>query len=145
VGTTDGQPIDDGAPLQGRPSKDGALLLTAAITSTAGGQVSLNAFDRKKDTIRFARLYQFPRPARGIVLLDTDAKGTIYLGVAGAAGEAQIACVDPGDGHTTARLTVPISATPEESMRDLAVGDDGTIVIALRTDDGVEYRATRCP
>ncbi len=146
IGTTDGRPLDDGPQLSGRPSRDGALLLTAVISSGAAGQVSLNAFDRKKNALRFARVYQLLRPTQAIVLLDTDARGTIYLGVAGgSAGEGMIACIDPGDGHALGRSGVPINTSAEESFRDFAVADDGTIVYVVRSDDGVEYRTARCP
>jgi hypothetical protein len=146
IGKTDGSPIDEGAAsLSGRPTRDGALLLSARITSANAGQASLNAFDRKLGALRFARLYQFPRPARAIVLVDGDARGTLYLGVAGAGGVAEIACIDPSDGRSIGRVDVPISTTPEESFRDLAVTDDGTIVVAVRTDEGVTYTTARCP
>lgn len=146
IGTTDGQPVEEGVQqLAGRPSRDGTLLLTATITSGPNGQVALNAFDRKRETVRFARLYQFARPARAIIALDSDARGTIYLGVAGTGTRAQIACIDPNDGHSAARVNIATSAAPEESFRDVAIGDDGTIVYAIRTDDGVTYETAHCP
>lgn len=147
VGDTDGKAAGDDAPqLTGRPSKDGVLVLTAGFQSQPAGRAWLNAFDRKKGALRFARAIQFPRPGHSIVLLDTDAKGTIYLGAwAGDGHEVTITCLDPGDGHPLGRVVTPISATPEESLRDFAVGADGTIVYALRSDDGVELHTARCP
>jgi hypothetical protein len=147
VGTTDGQPADEAKELVGRPTKDGSLMVSAVLPSPRDGRAMVNAVDRKTGSLRFARAVQFPRPARSIVLLDSDAQGTIYLGVAAgpAPGVAEIACMDPSDGHVTGRVDVQISATPEESFRDFAVSADGTIVWALRSDDGVEYRSARCP
>lgn len=146
LGTTDGRPAGAPAQLQGRPSKDGALLLTAGLSSAEQGRAYVNAFDRKADSLRFARAVQFPPPAYAIVLLDSDASGMIYLGVAGGGepGEAHVACLDPGDGHVVARVALPLSHTPEESFRDFSVGADGTIVFAVRTEDDVEYRTARC-
>jgi len=146
VGTTDGRPASEAVQLSGRPSKDGSLLLTAGLASKAQGRAYLNAVDRKTTELRFARTILFPKPSQGIVLLDSDAKGTIYLGVAaGDPGDAYVACLDPGDGHVLGRVVLAMSHTPEESFRDFTVGDDGTIAFAVRTDDGVEYRTAKCP
>jgi hypothetical protein len=147
VGTTDGQP--PGSPpaqLGGRPSKDGKLLLTATLAAAAEGKVTVNAIDRAKNELRFARLVQVARPASVIVLLDTDAHGTVYLGVdAGEPETANVVCMDPNDGHVIGRVNLPLSAGPEETFRDFAVDDDGNIVYALRTDQGVTYASARCP
>jgi hypothetical protein len=147
IGTTDGKPAADDAPtLSGRPSKDGTLLLTAGLSSAPQGRAYLNAFDRKAQALRFARTILFPRPSHAIVLLDSDAKGIIYLGVAaGEPGDAHIACLDPGDGHVLGRVALPLSHTPEEAFRDFTVGEDGTIAFAVRTEDGVQYRTATCP
>jgi sugar lactone lactonase YvrE len=146
IGTTDGKAAEDAQELIGRPSKDGALLLSAVISSAEAGRIAVNAFDRKKDAHRFARVVEVPRPAHGIVMLDTDARGTIYLAAAAGTPEAaHVACLDPTDGRVLGRVTLPVSRSPEESFRDFAVTDDGTIVHALRTDEGVEYLRARCP
>jgi hypothetical protein len=143
IGTVDGRPADDPVQLAGRPSRDGSLLLHASM---AQGRVALNAIDRKTSTLRFARQIPFAQPLRAIVLLDTDLRGTIYLGAsAGAPNETQIICADPSDGRVIGRLTVPTSAVPEESFRDFSVSDDGTLVYALRTEEGVTYSSARCP
>lgn len=146
IGGTDGTPATDEEQLTGRPSKDGNLLLTAGLASKAQGRAYLNAVDRKSGALKFARSILFPRPAQAIVLLDSDAKGVLYLGVAsGDPGDAHIACLDPGDGHVLGRIVLPLSHTPEESFRDFTVGDDGTIAFAVRTDEGVQYRTAACP
>jgi hypothetical protein len=147
VGTIDGKPPpEDGVQeLAGRPSKDGTLLLTAVL-QPAEGRAILNAQDRKSGSLRFARSIPYPKPLRGIVLLDTDAQGTIYLGTnAGSPPATHIACLDASDGRVKGRVALQTSPVPEESFRDLAVGDDGTIVYAIRTEDGVSYRTARCP
>ncbi|CAN5888527.1 hypothetical protein BH11MYX4_BH11MYX4_38670 [soil metagenome] len=56
-----------------------------------------------------------------------------------------VACLDPSDGHVLGRVSLPLSHTPEESLRDFTVGDDGTIVYAVRGEDGVEYQNATCP
>ena len=146
LGTTDGTPAGETVQLSGRPSKDGTLLLTAGFSSKPAGRAYLNAMDRKTTTSKFAVQISFPRPAHAIVLLDSDAKGTIYLGVAaGEPGDANVACLDPSDGHVLGRVVLPLSHTPEESFRDFTVGEDGTIAFAVRGENGIEYRGGRCP
>jgi outer membrane protein assembly factor BamB len=146
IGGTDGSPASEDEQLTGRPSKDGTLLLTAGLASKAQGHAYLNAVDRKTGALKFARSILFPRPAQAIILLDSDAKGTLYLGVAsGDPGDAYVACLAPGDGHVLGRIVLPLSHTAEESFRDFTVGDDGTIAFAVRTDDDVQYRTATCP
>lgn len=145
VGSTDGSVATEATDLTGRPSKDGALLIMATFAG-AEGKVNLNAFDRRAGALRFARSIQFPRPARQVALLDTDLKGTIYVGVIGGRDPAvNIACLDPGDGHVVGRIAVPTQSTPEESFRDFSVSDDGTITFSIRTEEGIDFRTARCP
>lgn len=143
IGTIDGEPVDGPSELAGRPSRDGKLLLNAQM---AGGAIVLNAIDRQSGTSKFARAIPFPRPLRGILLLDSDTGGTIYVAAsAGAPNTAQIVCLESNEGAAIGRVSLPTSDGAEESMRDFAVGDDGTIVAVLRTNDGVAYRTVRCP
>jgi hypothetical protein len=145
LGTTDGKPATEERELAGRPSKDGTLLVSAGFSSKPAGRVYVNAVDRRTTTLRFAVQVAFPHPAHAMVLLDSDAKGTLYIGVTANEPEvAHVACIDPHDGHVVGRTSFATSDAPEESFRDIAVGDDGTIVFAIRTDEGVEYRTTRC-
>jgi hypothetical protein len=144
IGTTDGRPAE-AAELTGRPSKDGTLLLMAVL-SAPEARVTLNAFDRVLGSLRFARSIPFVRPVREVVLLDTDRRGTIYLGVtAGKPPMVHVACLDPSDGRAIGRLSMPSSEVEEESFRDFVVADDGTIIASLRSEEGVEYRTARCP
>jgi len=144
IGTTDGRPAD-AAELTGRPSKDGTLLLMAVL-SAPEARVNLNAFDRMLGTLRFARSIPFARPLREIVLLDTDRRGTIYLGTtAGRPPMFHVACLDPSDGHVIGRLSLPTSDVEEEAFRDFTVTDDGTIIASIRSEEGVQYLRERCP
>ncbi len=146
LGSTDGTPTGESIQLAGRPSRDGNLLLTAGIASKGAGRAYVNAMERRTTTSRFAVQVSFPRPAQAIVLLDSDLKGKIYLGVAaGDPGDAVIACLDPSDGRVLGKVTLPLSHTPEESFRDFSVSDDGAIVFAVRGEDGVTYQSATCP
>jgi hypothetical protein len=145
VGTTDGAPLATPTTLGGRPTKDGALLVTGTL-SAYEGKLTVNAIDRGTGTMRFARLIQMPRPSHVIVLLDSDARGVVYAGVgAGEPESATIACLDPTDGHVLGRVVMPMSSDPEETFRDFSVESDGTIVDAVRGDTGVTYATATCP
>ena len=145
IGTTDGQPMQSPVTLGGRPTKDGALLVTGTLVA-AEGKLTVNAIDRASGTSRFARLIQMPRPSSFIVLLDSDDRGVVYAGVAaGEPEQATIACLDPHDGHVLGRVTTPMSSDPEETFRDFSVDGDGTIVHAVRDASGVTYATTTCP
>jgi hypothetical protein len=141
IGSTDGH-VGDAAVLPGRPTKDGASILMAVLDS-ADSRVKLNVLDRTRGVLRFARAVPFPPPARQIVLLDSDLSGKIYIAVAGPE-LTRLACLDV-DGEVAGRVDLPVSSTPDESFRDFVVADDGTITQMLRSEDGVEYRTTRCP
>ena len=127
-----------------RPSA--SLPLAVGVARRSGLRLDQSLLDRVLDQLRFAVQVSCPRPSHAIILLDSDAKGMIYLGVAaGDPGEANIVCLDPGDGHVAGRVVLPLSHSPEESFRDFTVGDDGTIAFAVRGDDGIEYRTSHCP
>lgn len=145
IGTTDGQPLSSPATLGGRPTKDGALLVTGTLTANEG-KLTVNAIDRASGTLRYARVVGMPKPSLFIVMLDSDDRGVVYAGVAAGSPEAaNIACLDPGDGHVIGRVVLPVSSEPEETFRDFSVEGDGTIVYAIRTADGVDYATAHCP
>ena len=145
IGTTDGQPMGSAVTLGGRPTKDGALLVTGTLAA-AEGKLTVNAIDRASGTLRFARLVQMTRPSNMIVLLDSDDRGVVYAGVAaGEPEQATIACLDPQDGHVLGRVAMPMSSDPEETFRDFSVEGDGTIVHAVRDASGVTYATATCP
>jgi hypothetical protein len=142
IGTTAGSAAGEGE-LTGRPSKDGSLLLTVALVAREG-RLNVSAFDRRLGTLRFARTIPFQRPTREVALVDTDDRGTIYVGVTSEALVA-VACLDNTDGHVLGRVVLPSSVAPEESFRDFSVAGDGTILAAVRSEEGIAYRTARCP
>jgi hypothetical protein len=145
IGTTDGQPLSSPTTLGGRPTKDGTLLVTGSLAGNTG-QLTVNAIDRASGTLRYARVVGMPKPSLMIVLLDSDDRGVVYAGVAAGSPEAaNVACLDPTDGHVIGRVVLPMSSEPEESFRDFSVEGDGTIVYALRTAEGVDYATAHCP
>jgi hypothetical protein len=147
LGTTEGTKAAERTELSGRPSRDGTLLLSAGITSAERGRLYLNVFDRAKNALRFTRKLDVAPRVNAIALLDSDARGTIYLGVVRGSGDGEIhvGCHDPIDGHELGAITLPVSTMPEETFKDLVVMPDGRIIAAVRSDQGVEYRIARCP
>jgi hypothetical protein len=148
LGTTDGTPAKERTELSGRPSRDGTLLLSAGITSPERGRLYLNVFDRTKNALRFTRVLDVAPRVKQIALLDSDARGTIYLGVvrgAGANDEIRVGCHDPIDGLELGAVMLPVSTMPEVTFKDLVVMPVGRIIASVRSDQGVEYRVVTCP
>ncbi|WP_394824383.1 hypothetical protein [Pendulispora albinea] len=151
LGGAGGQPSADGTELSGRPSKDGALLLSAGVLSARAGVVYVNVFDRAKNGLRFTQKVALGPELKALLLLDSDARGTIYVGAwMTVAGEQppdsiRVFCISSADGRTLGQTSLPTNDTPEESFRDLAVGADGSIVYAWRSEQGVQYLRATCP
>jgi len=143
LGSLDGQPLTEKTQLTGRPSKSGKLLVSVALGGAKANAVTVNAFDRATNKLRFTRVVPF-KSIREIVLLDTDTNDVVYVG-ASADEDITVACLDPGDGHALGRITLQQSMVPEEAFKSFSVGDDGTITSSFMTEDGVEYHNERCP
>ena len=48
-------------------------------------------------------------------------------------------------GQPLGSVTMPTNSSPEEAMREMTVLDDGTILLALRLDEGMSFEGYRCP
>jgi hypothetical protein len=146
-----GGPVDR-TTLPGRPSRDGQLFLNAAIGDRAAGQVLVSALARDGQLV-----WQTPvslgAPVLYLVLFDSDAAGSVYLG--GRVGHESAAppyrvvdeaivlvALSPG-GAPRGSLTLPAAPSEEESFRELTVGDDGTIYRMVASADGVRIEAYR--
>ncbi len=53
-------------------------------------------------------------------------------------------CLAPGDGQPWGSADLPPSPLPEESFRDIVVLDQGGMVYAYRTEEGVSYQRYDC-
>ena len=148
LGTLDGRP-PGGNELSGRPSKDGALLVSAGEIAAPRGQIYLNVFERAKQSLLFTRKIGLGAPVHQLVLLDTDARGTVYVGAwivrAGEGDAVLVSCFASSDGRDLGQALLRVNEAPEESFRDFAVDADGTIVYALRGEHGVDYLRATCP
>ncbi|MCU0653771.1 MAG: hypothetical protein MUF64_00265 [Polyangiaceae bacterium] len=148
VGTIRGEPLSSPEELPGRPSRDGKLYLSAGIVDRDQGRVFVAAVDRVQMEARFTRQLSFPGMLLSIAALDSDKKGIIYLGVTldqGSATPTVVTCLEPTRGEPLGSVLIPTNESPEESLKEITLTDDGTIVFAHRTEAGMSFESYRCP
>lgn len=149
VGDTAGSPAATRDTLPGRPSRDGASFLSAGIIDSAAGRTYVASNVRPSGEHRFTRELRFGAPTYQILLLDTDLSGRIYFAVeveeeGGGASIVSLLCLDKTTGAPTGSAALPANTTPEESFRDLAVLDEGGVVYAQRSEQGVTFQRYEC-
>jgi hypothetical protein len=149
VGDTSGNVAASRDELPGRPSRDGESFLKAGIIDPDAGRVYVVSNVRPSGEMRFTRELRFGAPTYQLLLLDTDLSGTIYLAaeVQEEGGEGSIVslqCLDKNNGEPIGSAVLPANVSPEETVRDLAVLDEGGVVYAQRTADGITYEKYNC-
>ncbi|HJZ87051.1 MAG TPA: hypothetical protein VKN99_17885 [Polyangia bacterium] len=155
IANASSQPLPDRATEPGRPSRDGTLWLWAAMADRAAGTVTVRAF-RRDAQLSWQRVVAAGEPILHLSLLDSDRRGFMYVGafVAREQPEPPYALYDQAiavvrltqaSGQPAGTLALPAPGEPEESFRELAVGDDGTIYQMLPGPDGIEIRSYRFP
>jgi hypothetical protein len=151
VGTKDGQAAQEEEELPGRPSRDGTLLLTAGIVEAPAGRIFVSAINRAEREHQFTREIVLDDAVLYLVLLDSDKLGTIYVAAVIGTPEpppgdvrVQLVCLDPAQGAPTGGAFMPANVLPDETFRDLVVLDEGGVVYAERTEDGIVYRVYHC-
>lgn len=148
IGTTDGKPASDRGEIPGRPSRDGQSFLNAGLIDPLAGRMYVSAIDRATMQHRFTRELRHGVPIHGILLLDSDKLGTIYLATLVEQNETEkliLTCLEPLKGYPTGSAELPVNTLPEESFRDLVVLDDGGVIYSIRTEQGVSYQRYDCP
>ena len=84
VGDTDGNGSGDQKEIPGRPTRDGKGYVRAWLGEIPGSRLFVTAYDKGAEpTHRFTRQINTPMAMLGIVGLDTDAMGIIYVAVIG--------------------------------------------------------------
>jgi hypothetical protein len=140
------RPLSGGEPLVGRPSRDGAQLLTAQIVRDEAGTIIVRGLDRQGQE-RFATTLSVARRVLSIALLDSDAAGGIYAGVLHVRApippshdlsdeRLDLFRLD-GDGHELTHLSLPHPPSPLESFRELEVAGPGLVWWMHALADGV--------
>ncbi|RYE92391.1 MAG: hypothetical protein EOO75_06845 [Myxococcales bacterium] len=149
LGSTSGAPrAGEATEVPGRPSRDGKLLLSAGVIRADLGRVYVSAVDRASNDLRFTRELRLGGLVQSIVGLDSDKAGVIYVAIAIEQGDQTptvVACLDPARGQTLGSIAIPTNTSPEESLRELTVLDDGTIVLGHRLEEGMSFEGYRCP
>ncbi len=146
IGDTDGRPDAERPELDGRPSLDGERLHEVVLLDRRAGKLLLVARERASLEHLFTRELRAGEPVFGVVSLDTDASGGIYVGLlAGAEGNerVRVLCLSR-EGELEGGVEVPASTGPEELFRPVSVAADGTIRILTVHDDGAHVYALRC-
>jgi len=148
LGDTRGTPARPRSELSGRPTRDGAALLSAAISDAKAGRVRVLSLERASGKERFSRELQLWPVLRAILLLDADGGGTIYFAAEaqrpGAQAAVILSCLDPMTGTVIGGAVLPANTLPEESFRDFVVLETGGVIYAVRSETGVSYRRYDC-
>jgi hypothetical protein len=148
VGTTDGKPASDRGEIPGRPSRDGNSFLNAGVIDVAAGRMYVSAIDRASMQHRFTRELRQGAEIRGILMLDSDKLGTIYLATQLNQNGTEVViltCLEPLKGFPTGSAQLPVNTLPEETFRDFAVLDEGGVIYSVRGEQGVSYQRYDCP
>jgi len=148
IGDTTGKPAEPRIEIPGRPSRDGLSYLTAGIIDAPAGRAYVASTERSTGEHRFTRELRLKAPIHAIVLLDTDKSGTIYIAAevedAPDSAVVLLSCLEPLKGVPVGSAVMPANTMPEETFRDLAVLDDGGVIYALRSENGVTYQRYDC-
>jgi hypothetical protein len=147
LGTMGGIAAEPRTEIPGRPTRDGLSFINAGITEAPAGRVYVSSIERATNQHRFTRELRLQAFVHSLVLLDTDKGGTIYFAAAVDANSTDsvlLYCLDGLTGAPTGSAVLPANTLPEESFRDYTVLDDGGVIQALRTEQGVSYTRYDC-
>ena len=133
--------------LVGRPSRDGRLLLAAAIADAANGDVLVSATDRSSGQPAWQQPIHLGIPIVHIITLDSDAAGLVYLAVdvGHETTSAPFQIYDErilvarlgSGGAPRGMLSIPPLPTADESFRPITVDDDGSVYVMAAGDNGL--------
>jgi hypothetical protein len=133
--------------LLGRPSRDGRLLLQAAIASRSVGEITVRAWNRGSSEPAWNRSVGLGQPLLHIVMLDSDRHGEVYVAaeVGHESPDPPYGIVDVGlvvtrlgpGGQARGQLTLPYSDGPEEQFRPVVVDDEGGVYVMVVEPTGL--------
>jgi hypothetical protein len=150
VGTTDGKEPSEKKELPGRPSRDGRLLLSAGITQAQEGRMWVSAVRRDPIEHQFTREFRLTGAVLYLLLLDSDRLGTIYVAALRestprGAPSVTLMCLEPERGEPIGTVELPANTAADETFREMSVLDEGGVVYAVRSEEGISYQYYPCP
>ncbi len=155
IGTTKGKADTERAEVPGRVSRDGTAYLTAGVAVKGEDRVYVAAIEKASKLQRFQREYRLGMPVLGLMLLDTDRSGVIYLGaltMVAVPGKPEaegrpmvlLLCLDPLDGRPLGRAELPANVNADETFRELVVQDEGGVLFLHRTEEKAQLQRYDC-
>jgi hypothetical protein len=151
IGDVSGNADPNPADAPGLPTREGRGFVTARIANPESGAVHVYAIDRGSLAQRFSREISPRIFVEGIFLVDTNAAGTIYIGVTGAvpgapaeSTSAQLICLEPEHGEILGTVDLPVRVGPE-AILDAKALDAGGVVYSVFTKQGVRVERHDCP
>src|SRR5581483_8058995 len=148
IADPDGKPDANRPQLLGRPTRDGRLLVTAAIAARGAAEVTVSAVDRASGQPSWSTVVPCGAPILHLVMLDSDKSGQVYV-AADVGDEApappfqilneRIVVTRLGSGGAPrGAITVPPFPTADETFRPMSVDDDGSILVMVAGERGLE-------
>jgi hypothetical protein len=148
IGDTSGRPSDARTEIPGRPTRDGQSYVNAWIDTPPTTSFYVTSTQRDPQAHRFTRQVTLLETAIGLLLLDTDRAGIIYVGALGEAADGSqtivLVCLEPQHGEILGETTLPPSTMPEETFRTLMVQDSGGVMYALPSEEGEQILRADC-
>ena len=155
IGTTKGKADTEREEVPGRLSRDGTAYLTAGISAPGEDRLYVGALEKASKQQRFQREYRLGTPVMGLMLLDTDRGGVIYvaaLTTVAIPGKPDterrpmvlLLCLDPLDGRPLGRAELPANVNADETFRELVVADEGGVLYLYRTDEKAQIQKYDC-
>jgi hypothetical protein len=151
VGDVSGNADPNPAEAPGQPTREGRGFVTARIANPESGKVHVYVVERGSLAQRFSREIGSRLFVEGIFLVDTNAAGTIYIGVTGGApgstrdaASAQLICLEPEHGEVLGAVDLPVRVGPE-AILDAKALDAGGVVYSVFTKEGIVVERQDCP
>jgi hypothetical protein len=154
VGDTKGTADSERKEIPGRPTRDGTGYIRAWLGEIPGHRAFVTLTNKDPEAMRFTRQINTAMSTMGIVALDSDRNGIIYLGLlmTSVDGEGNpsgapmltMYCLESQHGAPIGQMTVPASSGPEETFREIAVLEEGGAIYMRRDEKGITMVPLDC-
>lgn len=149
VGDVSGNVAPSPTLVPGLPTRDGKAFVTAILPSPQATDVHVFVLERATRAQRWSRLVRPSVAVEGIVLVDTDMAGEVYLIVTGRPrdGEgppvAELLCLEAERGDVVGSVALPVNLGPEV-IADAKVLDGGGVVFTVASSAGLRVERHDC-